>query len=93
MITTPSTLNIDEAAKLMNVHPQTVLDLIAANVLPAGKIGRAYILLYKDVMQHIERVIVQQTAKRMGGAPRKRSPQAARQIAPAQIRVTHQHPV
>ena len=49
----------------MNIHPKTTLDLISQGVLPAGKVGRAYILLYKDVMAHIERVIIKQTADRM----------------------------
>ena len=90
---TPSTLNVEEAAKLMNIHPQTVLDLISDGTLPAGKIGRSYILLYKDVMHHIERIIVQQTAARMGGMPLKRSPQLVRQARTAKVGITHQHAV
>lgn len=77
MTTHDNTLDINEAGRLMNIHPQTVLDLIGNGTLPAGKIGRAYILLKSDVMNHIERVIVQQTAERMGGMPlprRRRSP-------------------
>jgi len=69
-MSTPSTLDIPSASKLMNVHPQTTLDLISQGVLRAGKVGRAYVLLYTDVMAHIERVIIQQTAERMGGGPR-----------------------
>ena len=65
-----NTLDVLSAGKMMNIHPQTVLDLISDGVLPAGKIGRAYILLTKDVMHHIERTIIQQTAARMGGMPR-----------------------
>lgn len=63
------TLDVPGAADLMNVHVKTVLDLINQGVLPAGKVGRAYVLLKKDVMAHIERVIIQQTAARMGGEP------------------------
>lgn len=65
-----STLDIPSASTLMNIHPKTTLELINQGVLPAGKVGRAYVLLYRDVMAHIERVIVQQTAERMGGVPR-----------------------
>lgn len=65
----PSTLDIPSASTLMCVHPRTTLDLISQGVLPAGKVGRSYVLLYKDVMAHIERVIVKQTAERMGGVP------------------------
>lgn len=78
------TLTIHTAGDLMNVHPQTVLDLIANGTLPAGKIGRAYILLKKDVLAHIERVIVKQTSERLGIS---RSSQLIRQIRPAQVRV------
>lgn len=63
------TLDVPGAAALMNVHVKTVLDLINQCVLPAGKVGRAYVILKKDVMAHIERVIIQQTAARMGGGP------------------------
>ena len=59
------TVDIHGAAALMKVHPRTVLDLIGAGALPAGRVGRAYVLLTKDVMAHVERVIAQQTAARM----------------------------
>ncbi len=68
------TLDVRGAAALMNIHVKTVLDLINQGVLPAGKVGRAYVLMKKDVLAHIERVILQQTAARMGGEPlRKRT--------------------
>lgn len=63
------TLDIHGAAAMMNIHPETVLDLISKGVLPAGKVGRAYVLLVSDVMAHIERVIIQQTAARLGPGP------------------------
>jgi excisionase family DNA binding protein len=90
-----TTLNIDEAAELMQIHAKTVLDLIANGTLPAGKIGRAYVLLSKDVMHHIEAVIVRQTAERMGGQPRRRGrlPELVGKIRAPQVRVTHQHAV
>lgn len=59
------TVDILGAAALMKVHPKTVLDLIGAGALPAGRIGRAYVLLTSDVIAHVERVIAQQTAARM----------------------------
>ncbi len=60
-----STLSVIEAGKIMNVHPQTVLDLIGAGALPAAKVGRAYVMLTRDVLGYIERAIVQQTSERM----------------------------
>jgi excisionase family DNA binding protein len=59
------TVDIHGAAEMMKVHPKTVLDLINAGVLPAGRVGRAYVLRTQDVLKHIERVIIDQTAARM----------------------------
>ena len=64
-----STLSVPEAGELMNVHGNTVLKLIEAGTLPAAKIGRAYVLLLADVMQHIERLITAQTSQRRMGGP------------------------
>lgn len=73
------TLDIHGAAAMMNIHPDTVLVLIGKGVLPAGKVGRAYVLLTKDVLAYVERVIIQQTAARLGPGPLpKRTRQAAR---------------
>ena len=62
---TPPTVGIPGAADLLKVHPKTVEDLIKAGAIPAARIGRAYVMLTKDVLQHIERSIIQQTAQRM----------------------------
>lgn len=72
-----STVSIKEAAELMVVHPKTVLDLIAQGVLPAARIGRAFVLMKHDVVNYVEAQIVRQTAERMGGQPikRRKSPQ------------------
>lgn len=72
-----STLTTIEAAAMLNVHTNTLAKLIESGELPAAKIGRSYVMLYKDVMQYIENMVVRQTAERMGGRPirRGRSPQ------------------
>lgn len=59
------TVDVIGAAALMKVHPQTVLDMIAAGKLRAGQIGRSYVLMTKDVLQVIEENIVRETAARM----------------------------
>lgn len=64
-----STLSVPQAAEVLKVHPKTVLDMINAGQLPAAKIGRAYVMMEKDVLDHIENQIIMQTAQRM------RSPQ------------------
>lgn len=60
-----STLSVKEAAEMMKVHTCTVESLIHSCVLPAAKIGRAYVMLERDVLQYIEQQIVRQTSERM----------------------------
>lgn len=62
------TVDVKGAADLMKVHPQTVLDKIAAGELRAGKVGKAYVLMTKDVLDHIEATIIKQMAARLGSA-------------------------
>ena len=78
------TLDIHGAAAMMNIHPETVLVLINKGLLPAGKVGRAYVLLTKDVLAYVERVIAQQTAESMGGGggPRPKQVRRAARTSP-----------
>lgn len=59
------TVNLEEAADLMKVHPKTVVDYINSGALPAARIGRGYVMLASDVMALVVRHIAQQTAERM----------------------------
>ena len=63
---TSATVDVHGAAELLKVHPKTVLDLISAGALPAARVGRAYVMMTKDVLDHIQNQIIHQTAKRMG---------------------------
>lgn len=63
------TTDIQGAAELMKMHPKTVLGLINSGVLPAARIGRAYVLMTKDVVAHVESEIINQTAARLSGRP------------------------
>jgi excisionase family DNA binding protein len=63
-MTTP-TLNVKTAADLLQVHPNTVEKLIASCQIPAARVGRAYVILTKDVMAYIENQVCRQTAERM----------------------------
>lgn len=65
------TVDVRGAADLMKVHPKTVLDLIGAGALPAGRVGRAYVLLTRDVLVYIEHIIVRDTTGRMAGQGRR----------------------
>lgn len=53
------------AAELLSVHTKTVLGLIEAGAIPAAKVGRAYVMLVKDVLAYLEKIIVAQTSERM----------------------------
>lgn len=61
-----TTCNITEAARLLKVHEETVAELIRQHKLPAAKIGRAWVMLERDVMDYIERQIQLQTSERLG---------------------------
>lgn len=60
------TLNIQQAADVLKVHPKTVEDLIRDGTLPAAKIGRAWVMMTAHVMKYLENEIIQQTAARRG---------------------------
>lgn len=60
------TVNTTGAAAILCVHPKTIEDLIKAGTLPAAKIGRAWVLMTRDVLAYAEKTIVEQTAQRLG---------------------------
>ena len=64
------TVDVPQAADLMKVHPKTVLDHIKSGELAAARVGRAYVMMTRDVLSLVERQIVRQTAERMGARPR-----------------------
>lgn len=79
------TLSTSEAADWLGVHENRIYELIDDCVLPAGKEGRAYILLKVDVAEYAVKLIRQQTAQRLGGAPvkrrrKKKSPELVGQV-------------
>lgn len=61
----PITVDLDGAARIMKVHPETVKKEIRAGRLAAGQNGRAYVMLTRDVVALTEARIVEQTAARM----------------------------
>lgn len=70
------TVDLKGAADMLKVHPQTALELIQSGAIPAAKIGRAYVMLTKDVLTYIENRIVAQTAERMRTPIRERKTDA-----------------
>lgn len=67
-ITTPPTMNITEAADALKIHPHSLEKIIRAGDIPAGRVGRAYVLMTRDVLAYAERVILDQTASRINAS-------------------------
>jgi len=60
------TVDVNQAADLMKVHPKTVKEVIASGAIPAARIGRAYVMMTRDVVNYVDKMVSQQTAERMG---------------------------
>ncbi|WP_226467064.1 helix-turn-helix domain-containing protein [Hydrogenophaga taeniospiralis] len=58
-------MSLLEAASTLKIHPHTAEKLIRTGKIPAGKIGRSYVLLSRDVLTYAEKIIIQQTADRL----------------------------
>ena len=61
---TPPTMNITEAADTLKIHPHSLEKIIRAGDIPAGRVGRAYVLMTRDVLAYAERIIIDQTVGR-----------------------------
>jgi excisionase family DNA binding protein len=58
------TLNLEETAKLLKVHIETVSRLAKTGQLPGAKIGRAWVFLEEDLIEYLrEQIQVQQTMR------------------------------
>lgn len=60
-----STCDLAQAAHLMKAHEETVAKMIGDGVIPAAKIGRAWVMLERDILEHIELEVRTQTAARL----------------------------
>lgn len=58
------TLTLTDAAEYLNTSPETVESLISCAEIPAGKIGKAYVLHIDDLRDYLRREIARQTAER-----------------------------
>ena len=77
---TPDTVDVLGAADLLKIHPKTVLDLIATGELPAAKVGRAYVMLTRDILEHIQNAIYNQTAERLIASGRRNQARPQRKM-------------
>ena len=58
-------MNLKEAAETLKIHPHSMEKIIRAGHIPAGRVGRAYVLMTRDVLAYAERIIIDQTAGRI----------------------------
>ena len=47
------TLNLEEAAKFLHVHPITLQQKAKTGIIPGTKIGRRWVFIDVDLLQHI----------------------------------------
>ena len=45
-------MNITEAADALKIHPHSLEKIIRAGDIPAGRVGRAYVLMTRDVLAY-----------------------------------------
>ena len=69
--TSSPTVGLVGAAEILHVHPKTVEDLIRAGDIPAGKVGRSWVMMTRDVLAYAEKLIISQTAERLATQRRK----------------------
>ena len=73
------TLDVDECASFLKVHPTTVLELAAAGELPGAKIGRAWVFLQDDVVEYLRGQVRAQVLQR-------KNDQAIQRVADRQVK-------
>lgn len=62
---TNPTMGLAEAAETLKIHPHSLEKLIRSGEIAAGKVGRAYVLMTRDVLAYAEKIIINQTADRL----------------------------
>ena len=60
-----TTVGVPGAAEILHVHPKTVEELIRDGSIPAGKVGRSWVMMTRDVLAYAEKIIISQTAERL----------------------------
>ena len=45
-------MNLKEAAETLKIHPHSLEKIIRAGRIPAGRVGRAYVLMTRDVLAY-----------------------------------------
>ena len=60
------TFDADEAADMLKVHRNTVLELAESGELPGTKVGRAWVFLVDDLIEWLRKQIAADIKKRRG---------------------------
>ena len=60
-----NTLNLEETARFLKVHSETVSRLAKTGQLPGAKIGRAWVFLEEDLVEYLREQIQAQQIMRM----------------------------
>jgi excisionase family DNA binding protein len=59
-----NTLNLEETARFLKVHTETISRLAKTGQLPGAKIGRAWVFLEEDLIEYLrEQIQIQQTMR------------------------------
>jgi excisionase family DNA binding protein len=61
------TLNITEAADMLKIHENTVMELVGSGAIPGAKIGRAWVFIDDDLLAYVRKEIARQSAARVAG--------------------------
>ncbi len=78
MQTSNHTTDLRGAADILKVHPKTMLELIQSGAVPAAKVGRAYVMLTRDVLNYLAQLLIKQTVDRMRGITKVNQPDRTR---------------
>lgn len=66
------TLNLTEAAELLKVHENRVMDWAAHGIIKGAKLGRAWVFIDDDLLEFVRKQIEDQHATRVLPPNRKR---------------------
>lgn len=58
------TLDIEECAEFLKISKTTAIELAGDGVLPGAKVGRAWVFLECDLIDHLKEVVRQQQRER-----------------------------
>lgn len=50
------TMNRTEAAKLLNMHPITLLQKVHAGIIPAAKPAKSWVFIQDDLMEYLRSI-------------------------------------